>query len=157
MNVVAIDPGTNESALVWWDGSKVRYADFAPNKDILELLADRESAIGNAVLVVEKVECYGMAVGSETFETVWWSGRFADRYECSGGRQERMGRGSVKMHLCHSMRAKDANIRQALIDRFGPCGTNKNRGPLFGISGHKWAALALAVTWWDLNEFKAAV
>jgi hypothetical protein len=43
------------------------------------------------------------------------------------------------------MRAKDANIRQALIDRFGAVGTKKMPGPLFGVSSHYWAALAVAV------------
>ena len=31
-----------------------------------------------------------------------------------------------KMNLCGSMKAKDSNIRQALIDRFGEVGTKKN-------------------------------
>ena len=31
-----------------------------------------------------------------------------------------------KMNICHTMRAKDSNIRQALIDRFGEVGTKKN-------------------------------
>jgi hypothetical protein len=42
------------------------------------------------------------------------------------------------------MRAKDANIRQALIDKLGAVGTKKAPGPLYGISGHLWAALAVA-------------
>jgi hypothetical protein len=31
-------------------------------------------------------------------------------------------------------------------------GTKKNPGLLYGVSGDVWAALALGVTWWDLNS-----
>ena len=31
-----------------------------------------------------------------------------------------------------------------MIDRFGEVGTAKNRGPLFGVKGHIFAALAIA-------------
>lgn len=31
----------------------------------------------------------------------------------------RIPRLKVKVHLCHDSRAKDANIRQAILDRFG--------------------------------------
>ena len=56
----------------------------------------------------------------------------------------------VKMNLCHSAKANDADIRQALIDRFGPgkqkaIGLKGSPGPLYGVSKHCWAALALAV------------
>ena len=58
------------------------------------------------------------------------------------------------MHLCGHPRAKDPNIRQALLDRFGPgrekaLGTKKAPGALYGIKGDEWAALAVAITWWD--------
>jgi hypothetical protein len=43
-------------------------------------------------------------------------------------------------------RAKDQNIRQALIDRLGPPGTKKNPGPTYGVTSHMWSALAVAVT-----------
>jgi hypothetical protein len=43
------------------------------------------------------------------------------------------------------MRAKDPNVRQALLDKIGPVGTKKNPGPLYGVSGHGWSALAVAV------------
>ncbi|MBV8782506.1 MAG: hypothetical protein JO353_14005, partial [Phycisphaerae bacterium] len=51
-------------------------------------------------------------------------------------------------------RAKDGNIRQALIDRFGPTkeraiGKKKSPGPLYGMSGDCWSALAVAVTYAD--------
>jgi hypothetical protein len=55
-------------------------------------------------------------------------------------------RKDVKMHLCNSMRAKDANIRTALIDKLGAPGTKKMQGPTYGVTSHAWAALAVAVT-----------
>ena len=58
----------------------------------------------------------------------------------------RVFRMAVKMHLCHSAKAKDANIRQALIDRLGPPGTKKAPGPTYGVTSHAWPALAIAVT-----------
>jgi len=64
-------------------------------------------------------------------------------------------RKDVKMHLCQSMRAKDGNIRQALLDRFGPVGTKKTPGPLFGVKSHVWAALAVAVTASETKEIPA--
>jgi hypothetical protein len=55
----------------------------------------------------------------------------------------------VKMHLCGNSRAKDGNIRQALIDRLGAPGKKKAPGPTFGVVADQWQALALAVTVWD--------
>jgi hypothetical protein len=58
------------------------------------------------------------------------------------------------------MQAKDANIRQALIDRFGgskeaAIGTIKRQGPLYGVKGHEFAALAVAVTWIETRSTHA--
>jgi len=55
-------------------------------------------------------------------------------------------RKEVKIYLCGSMKAKDPNIRQALIDRLGDPGTKKNPGPTYGVKSHAWSALAVAVT-----------
>jgi hypothetical protein len=54
-------------------------------------------------------------------------------------------------HLCEFVRANDANIRAALIDRFGPgkdkaVGRKATPGPLFGLKGDEWSALAIALT-----------
>ena len=68
-------------------------------------------------------------------------------------------RRAVKLHLCGSARAKDTNIRAALIDRFGGTGGRRaavglkaSPGPLYGIRSHEWAALAVAVTWHDQHS-----
>jgi len=105
------------------------------------------------MVVLEKVACYGMAVGETIFETVFWSGRFIQKLidlKSEWGEEvhwDRIERREVKLHLCGTMKAKDANIRQALIDRFGEPGKKKSQGVLYGIKADQWAALAVGVTY----------
>jgi hypothetical protein len=81
-----------------------------------------------------------MPVGAEVFTTCRWIGRFEERCKTP---VKLVFRKDVKMHLCGTPRAKDGNIRQSLIDKHGIVGTKKNPGPLFGVSSHIWAALAV--------------
>lgn len=77
-------------------------------------------------VVIEMIASYGMPVGESVFQTCVWIGRFvqiADFYQIP---VRYVYRKDEKMNICHSMKAKDSNIRQALIDRFGPVGTKKN-------------------------------
>lgn len=144
MTVLAIDPGPAESAWVMWDGKQISAFGKHPSEELA--MHTNAGAECNHV-VIEMVASYGMPVGREVFETCVWIGRFIEIY--GDQRTSLMVRGDVKMHLCHSMKAKDSNIRQSLIDRFGAPGTKKNPGLTYGLSGDTWAAFALAVTWWD--------
>lgn len=158
MKVYAIDPGYEQSALVVYDGRSVLNHETLPNVQLLEEIG-AFTCIGDNVLVIEQIASFGMPVGAEVFETVFWSGRFIQAW---AGLVElmpwdRVKRHTVKTALCGNQRAKDSHIRQALLDRFGPgrekaIGTKRSPGPLYGISGDEWAALAVAVTWWDLNR-----
>lgn len=115
MRVLAIDPGNVQSAyLVLVDGVPEDF-EILPNEKLLSELRSRVSITAH-VLVIESMQSFGMAVGESVFDTQFWAGRFVQAW---GGEWRRMYRKEVKMHLCHSMRAKDANIRQALIDKFG--------------------------------------
>lgn len=145
---VGIDPGPREFAWVQWDGRQVVRSGDCKNCDAVQLL----SALADPghSLAVEWIESFGMAVGREVFETVFSIGALAT-YAADVCRVRLIPRRDVKLHLCASPRAKDANIRQALIDRFGLVGTKKFPGPLFGIASHRWAALAVAVTAHDLD------
>jgi hypothetical protein len=154
--VAAIDPGPEESALVIWDGTRGSCAMYKPNDVILGWLIEvAMTSRPRPHLVIEKIASFGMPVGAEVFETVYWSGRFAQAYGVE--HVSRITRIEVKMHLCHTPRAKDGNIRQALIDRLGVVGTKKKPGPLFGISSHLWAALAVAITYWDQNQVNGGI
>jgi len=163
--ILAIDPGTVQSAWVLFaDGRPVAFGIW-PNADLLGALrkdapayrvfepnAPAYAALEGRVAVIEQIASYGMPVGAEVFETVRWSGRFEEALYPTPVAQ--LPRRDVKLHLCGNSRAKDANIRQALLDRFGgksATGTKKAPGPLHGIHADLWAALAIAVTYADLH------
>jgi len=149
MIVLGVDPGSKMTAIVGLIGQDVSLALYEPNETVLRWLKAKKQN-PPATLVIEKIASYGMPVGESVFETVYWSGRFAEAYGAE--LVHRITRIKVKNHICHSARAKDGNVRQALIDRFGPVGTKKKPGPLYGISGDLWSALAVAVTWADQNK-----
>ena len=139
--ILAIDPGTVQTALIEWNGERIAARHLVPNSEALELVGltcARE-------VVIEMVASYGMPVGREVFETVVWIGRYMERAIGTGKPVRRVYRKDIKLHLCHSLRAKDGNIRQALIDRLGEPGTKKAPGLTYGISKDLWAALAVAV------------
>ena len=63
----------------------------------------------------------------------------------------------VRLHLCHASRAKESHVRRALLDRLGEPGTKKAPGVTYGVHGHCWSALALAVTVADAVDGAAAL
>ena len=159
MTILAIDPGNEQSAFVIYDPDtgaihgKGIHANGSLRKEILTHFV-KSSTSEPRHLAIEMVACYGMAVGVTIFDTAFWVGRFVEAWESTGEDHTIIYRKDVKMHLCNSMRAKDSNIRQALIDRFGPgkdkaIGKKATPGPLYGFKKDLWAALAVAVTFAD--------
>lgn len=144
--VIAIDPGPLDSGLVYWNGSMVDEASQLDNDFLRNWLRCRHY---QCVLRIEALACYGMPVGAETFETAYWIGRFAQTWEDTGGTVSLRPRRDVKLFWCGNARAKDSNIRQAILDRFGgkekAIGKKATPGPLYGVKGHCWSALALAL------------
>lgn len=141
--ILAIDPGTVQSGVLIWDGARVIDSAVVPNADVLALIAG--APVSHCA--VEMVASYGMAVGKETFRTVWWAGRFAEAWmRRTGNLPMEVYRLDVKVHLCHTAKAKDTNLWKALTDRFGEPGTKAQPGTLFGVKSHARAALAVAVT-----------
>jgi hypothetical protein len=149
-SVLAIDPGSAQSAWLRFDDARPQGFGITANDTLVRAL--RTGGLPD-VVVIEKIESYGMAVGAEVFDTVWWAGRFAEA--ASRVPVVMLPRRAVKLALCGDSRAKDANIRQALLDRFGgstAVGRKAAPGPLYGISRDVWSALAIAVTYVSRDE-----
>jgi len=160
MDLVAIDPGTTQSAFVILETESniIRAFDKIDNSKLADLLCS--GFIGVAApqhLVIEMIKSYGNVMGDSVLRTCVWIGKFeqAWRFRC-----DELARKTIVGVLCHNARAKDKNVRQALIDRFPARGGGKipqignkfNPGPLYGITGDIWSALAVAVAWCDINR-----
>lgn len=169
--VLSIDPGSVRSGwLVLRDGIPAVVATtpddypvgvwgIAENVDLVESL--RVGGLPNGLLsvpdvvVIEFMSPRGMPTSREEMEALWWAGRFAEAAYPAPA--ERLTRDAIKRHLCgRTAKVGDANVRAALIDRFGgiegkdrAIGRKAKPGPLYGIANDVWSALAVAVAWED--------
>ena len=150
MKILAIDPGTEQSGWVVFIDGRVIDSGVWSNEELLKRVAILP---WDYVLSIEMIASYGMAVGKEVFATCVWIGRYIQAFRAPDA-VKLVFRKDVKMHLCGTPRAKDSNIRQALIDMLGAPGTKKEQGGTYGIKSHAWAALGVAVT--TANELKQA-
>ena len=82
--VLAVDPGTERSALCLWVDSSVRDIGITNNLSLYLRLEEwiRELRVHDPVpvLVVEDIQSYGMSVGRDVFRTCMWAGAFALAY-----------------------------------------------------------------------------
>lgn len=163
--ILAIDPGNIESGVVL-----IRERDLKPlvaekisNGELLNnLITNRYETLEESEFIrhvaIEMIASQGMAVGKSVFETCVWIGRFIQALEDNyyDDSLKFIYRKDEKMNLCGSMRAKDSNIIQALIDRFAPNtpnkgkGTKKEPGWFYGFKKDIWQAYAVGVTYYDM-------
>lgn len=170
--VLAVDPGTEKSGVVVYNLERkyVVKAEEMTNDILLGEL--RLNSDNYDFFAIETVEGMGQIVGKSIFETCIWIGRFVEAWENNTDMNAtRVSRGDEKIVLCGAKTVKDpetgkrrgvsdAMIRQALIDRFPETGagktpqvgTKKEPGPLYGVKGHMWSALAIAVVWAEIHR-----
>lgn len=153
MKILAIDPGNTDSAYVVVDSVTRRPLQFAKLNNVELLIMLRAGDFADCdQTAVEMVASYGMPVGADVFETCVWIGRFVEvAVQRTDGPVETVKRHPVKLHHCHSAKAKDSNIIQALVDRFAPGEPNRGKGTkaqpgwFYGFAADVWQAYALAV------------
>jgi hypothetical protein len=153
MAILAIDPGNVESGYVIVDDdlSRVLEKGKVGNYELLKMISWPSHRFDH--IAIEMVASYGMSVGATVFDTCVWIGRFMQALADLDYDEKnivKIYRKDEKMTLCGSMKAKDSNIRQALIDRFGIVGTKKEPGYFYGFKKDMWAAMAVAVTYHDM-------
>lgn len=156
--ILSIDPGNVQSGFVVLDENlkPVQFGKCA-NEDVRkELRRNILHYMNDIDVVIEMIDCYGMAVGKSVFETCVWIGRFKEMTESYNMNTHFIYRKEEKINLCNSLKAKDSNIRRALIDRFAKHdlkngkGTKQNQDWFYGFKADIWAAYAVAITYYDL-------
>lgn len=153
--ILAIDPGNTHSGWTIIDAATRR--PLAIGKDLNEdlhywITADwTEMDNRPTTAAIEMIASYGMAVGATVFDTCVWIGRFHEALRNQGLNATLIYRQPIKLHHCKTSAAKDANVTQALLDRFTPGepnygkGTKQNPGWFHGFKADIWQAYALAV------------
>lgn len=141
--ILGIDPGPKESAFVLFDGVRTLDSGHVENEHLLDFLQKGKFS-REYFVVIEQAESFGSLTtkaAKQILETVFWSGRFAQAAELF----DLLPRKKIKKHLFGTIIGGDPEIRQALMQRFGG-------GFPITFTGHKFAALAVAVTYWDLHS-----
>lgn len=161
MKILAIDPGTSESAFVLFESESKKI--LAHRKISNDLVLSELKNIDADTLVIEMFKSYGFQVGDSVLETCVWIGRFIQQWQ---KRSFLISRKTVVTEICGRATANDSHIRNALIDYFsdffglgvgevggkGAIGLKSNPGPLYGITRDQWSALAIAVAWSDIHK-----
>ncbi len=149
--VLAIDPDPRGGSWVLCDERGVRSHERNCQMRHLKQ-AIKGAGVMKHQVVVEDVVSYGMLVGREVFDTVKNIGEIRGACRQHGVPFDLLSRVQVKTALCRSARAKDANVRAALMDLYGgsreaAVGRKASPGPLYGLVADEWAALALGLVW----------
>lgn len=164
MKILAIDPGNIESGYAVIQMPDFELIEFGKvkNEELLEHIEECFMVDSNIdAIAIEMVASYGMAVGKSVFDTCVWIGRFVQALANDG--VDYVYRKDEKMCLCGSMKAKDSNIRQALIDRYAKHdfkngkGVKKNPDTFYGVSKDVWQAIAVGVTYYEKLKEGATV
>lgn len=153
MKILGIDPGTEKTGWVIYDTENHSIIDkgIDLNETVLRTIISKEAD----TVAIEMIASYGMPVGKETFETVYWIGRFT---EVAIGLDRSVYRyykkTDINPSICFNSKANDSTIRRALLDMFPKTGggsepsigTKKQQGSLYGFNSHMYPALAVALT-----------
>lgn len=163
---LAIDPGDVVSGWVLYDSSAprlvaaaegvvidgVRKAGVEHNDRLLKMVRDPSQRWPIAIhaLVLETFRPRGQPMYSQLIETARYTGRLQEAWWGATRRAAVLiTREGVKTELLGAPKGSDANVRAALVDLFGgkdaAIGSAKRRGPLYGLAGDSWQALALAI------------
>ena len=153
MTILAIDPGDIMSGYALLEMPDFKLLEFGKkeNSELRSVFPKLKEKCDK--IAIEMIASYGMAVGRNVFDTCVWIGRFRELL----GPLHYVYRKDEKMCLCGDMKAKDANIRLALIDRYAKFdfkngkGTKKQPDSFYGVSGDVWAAIAVGVAFYEIN------
>jgi len=153
MIIIGIDPGPEHSGVVAYDAYhkevEQSFSEMANDK-VFDYLRGTVYNPKQVRLGIEIPACYGLRVGRDVFQTCVWAGRFIQEFTClSFWTVYEVSRPEIVHHLTGKRGGPKAAVNAVLVDRFGPgrkvaVGRKSAPGPLYGVKGHAWDALAVA-------------
>ena len=167
---IGVDPGQRESGVVMVRDPRhtrrfVEGTVQSGNVDIVKWLRERIPILQPEVIAIEDMGATGVPCGHALLDTARWIGQFKEAAEYSassyGGRVVLITRQRVKVLMGGK---DDSGIRQAVLAMFRPVGggsvpqvgTKQAPGPLYGVSGHSWQALAVCMAVLTQSTMKRA-
>jgi len=184
MRILAIDPGPESSGWALYDADAhevLGSASETPNADLDTWITDAQGGSAERMfdaLAIEDIESYGKRVGASVFVTCKWIGWFMRAWrgpDPKGTAARLIPRRDVKIVMCGGCTYTDpmrgtprkvgkAEVKGAVQERFPETGggkrpvigTIREPGPLHGVEGHAWDALALALAFVELTRARDA-
>lgn len=156
--VLSLDPGDVMTGFCLIDRDTLKPVEFGKidNQELAKLM---ENELVFDEFVAERIASYGMPVGVTTFRTCEWIGRFVQivvHKNAINGTHIPISyiyRKDEKLHICGDSRAKDANIRRSLIDRFATVDMKNGKGSknrqdfFYGFKSDIWQSYSTGLTY----------
>ena len=145
--VFAVDPGPEYCGVVIYETetkSVLQSSQRMPVQDVIDMMRSFDRGI--TVVGIERVQSLGIS-GASLLQTSESVGRLWQAAKDMGVVVELVYRRAVLKELDITGKGnRDALVRQRLLEIHpNGKGTKKSKGPLFGVAGHSWSALAVAI------------
>lgn len=139
MLILGIDPGPKQSAYVVYSNraEHIGGLDIVTNKYLRDLLLSNDFH----KIAIEIPSLRGSIVWQQVIDTAFEAGRIIG--DCWNF--VKVNPQQWRRHITGLVNAKDVQVKQCLMARFGTKGTKKNPGKLYGVKSHIWDALGIAV------------
>ena len=147
--VLGIDPSNLHSAFCVMDSETFRpiVFDKVENEVLRESL--RSGEIQFDEVAIEDMQNFGSVMGRTCLDTEKEIGRLMEILETAGYTVNFVYRTQEKMCICHTVKANDATIRRALIDKFATTengkGTKQRPDFFYKFREDIWNAYAVAL------------
>ena len=137
--IIAIDPGSSESAIVILDPRgtpSIEAFRFLPNHQVLASLRDPDNlrAYRPCTLAIETPRARGQLASNDLFTTCVWIGRYLGAWD-EDASAVHVDRHGIKVALLGTGAGSDSNVRQALVDRFGGSAALRDREKCMACKG----------------------
>jgi hypothetical protein len=152
--IYCLDPGSSISGFVKLDTvsmeKPILEAHDGIHNDVLLYRIMTNDVDVSCPLIIEYIHSSnGQPVDDNTCRTIMMTGRFVQAWIQAGGSMPvALTRKQIGSHFTHSIKTSDKLIGAAIRNHYGePMSPKHPKGPLKGVTGHAWQALAVGLAY----------